>query len=481
MGDDVCNNLVQKVKETLLEHDLRGRKSEALTFTSISNKFRDINGLQYVLHENLKQLEKCRLELTEKVNNLPCMPNKSEVNEAVDCHLRKSKDKNERGRRFKCKFCKINELFNAYEAKIFYFSQTEKVEESEDALMEKLRRGTWGDSESEQALKVILNIFKNKHSLPNYTEIMNDGNNHIKYYEALKKEFRALRGVWMNFYDFISSIDEINMAAMRFRLRYPDEPEQEEPAKYILDRQEIPNMLIDLRSDETISRNELKRKLSHLYYLQSMIKASSGRKGGLNPEICPICQLTLGSHWSVFCCGHSVCMKCLDVYINEYSIRTGSELSIRCPLCRQLTKLADLLYVNSNANEEMEEENIKIRGSWSTKVEAVIKCLIKINQEDDKAKSLVFSSWNDVLTLLSKACEDNNISFVHLKSSTNFSQTIDEFKHKDTVKVMLLPISCGSKGLNLTEATHVLLTEPLLNPASEDQAVGRVHRIGQTR
>lgn len=59
--------------------------------------------------------------------------------------------------------------------------------------------------------------------------------------------------------------------------------------------------------------------------------------------------------------------------------------------------------------------------------------------------------------------------------------TLDQFQNVDGIKVILMTISCGSVGLDVTAASRVHLLEPQWNPAVEDQALARVHRMGQRR
>ena len=58
---------------------------------------------------------------------------------------------------------------------------------------------------------------------------------------------------------------------------------------------------------------------------------------------------------------------------------------------------------------------------------------------------------------------------------------MSKFKNDPYVSCLFLPLKSGANGLNLIEATHVLLIDPIISKSVEAQAVGRVHRIGQTK
>jgi SNF2 family DNA or RNA helicase len=66
-------------------------------------------------------------------------------------------------------------------------------------------------------------------------------------------------------------------------------------------------------------------------------------------------------------------------------------------------------------------------------------------------------------------------------TSKNRIAALDTFINDPNVNILILSITCGAVGLNLTAASRVYLMEPHWNPTVEEQALARIHRIGQTR
>ncbi len=61
------------------------------------------------------------------------------------------------------------------------------------------------------------------------------------------------------------------------------------------------------------------------------------------------------------------------------------------------------------------------------------------------------------------------------------AEAIESFQRDPSTTVFLLSVRAGACGINLTAASHVFLLEPAMNPAMEEQAIGRAWRMGQQR
>ncbi len=101
---------------------------------------------------------------------------------------------------------------------------------------------------------------------------------------------------------------------------------------------------------------------------------------------------------------------------------------------------------------------------------------------DGGHRVLVFSQFVSMLTLLKEKLTAEGIEYCYLDgSTTNRGAVVERFQKTATIPVFLISLKAGGVGLNLTGADTVIHFDPWWNPAVEDQATDRAHRIGQTR
>ena len=106
------------------------------------------------------------------------------------------------------------------------------------------------------------------------------------------------------------------------------------------------------------------------------------------------------------------------------------------------------------------------------------------NPSDPPIKSVVFSGWTSHLSLIQIALEDNNIPYPCLDGKMSRPQrtaALGSFRDDPSITVILVSLTAGGLGLNLTTVSHVYVMEPQFNPAAEAQAVDCIHRLGQKR
>ncbi|CAG1983420.1 unnamed protein product [Fusarium graminearum] len=259
-----------------------------------------------------------------------------------------------------------------------------------------------------------------------------------------------------------------------------------------------------MKKTEDDFRKKLSAAKAKHRYLQHLKEAGDNSN---EPRMCVICQtpFTIGV---LTVCGHQFCKECIKLWFKSHH---------NCPVCKMELKPSNLhditinplqlklhgddsdqvhggteknsqrkqsglqrktgIYSEFNTDKLAEIQNIKLDGpSFTTKVDTLVKHLMWLRESDPGAKSIVFSQYKGFLEILRNAFARFGIGHVSIDDSGG----IRRFKEDASVECFLLHARAHSSGLNLVNASHVFLCEPLLNTALELQAIARVDRIGQT-
>ena len=108
----------------------------------------------------------------------------------------------------------------------------------------------------------------------------------------------------------------------------------------------------------------------------------------------------------------------------------------------------------------------------------------EITENISNHKALVFSQFLGMLALIKEKLKELEVDYEYFDGSTSAidrEKAIQRFQNEDTCRVFLISLKAGGVGLNLTAADYVYIVDPWWNPAVEQQAIDRTHRIGQTK
>ncbi|MBS1509302.1 MAG: SNF2 helicase associated domain-containing protein [Bacteroidetes bacterium] len=108
----------------------------------------------------------------------------------------------------------------------------------------------------------------------------------------------------------------------------------------------------------------------------------------------------------------------------------------------------------------------------------------EITENIGEHKALIFSQFLGMLALIKQKLTEQEIPFEYFDGSTSATErekAIQNFQNNENCRVFLISLKAGGVGLNLTAADYVYIVDPWWNPAVEQQAIDRTHRIGQTK
>jgi SNF2 family DNA or RNA helicase len=201
------------------------------------------------------------------------------------------------------------------------------------------------------------------------------------------------------------------------------------------------------------------------------------------PE-CPVCMDSM-VYPTMLQCYHFLCRECILALLSTQ--RTPA-----CPTCRGKTLEAEKVIVTlaRAPTEEGVSAEIAPQAKAPEKIGAGTKAkgIVRVIQEqlaaDPTSKFVVFSRFPQFLATLDTLLLEVRVEHCLIDGSTPLRKRaalIDCFQNKNGSQVCLITSRAGNAGLTLTVANHLILAEPSVHVAPEQQAMGRIHRLGQRR
>ncbi|KAH9523505.1 hypothetical protein Btru_040176 [Bulinus truncatus] len=162
-----------------------------------------------------------------------------------------------------------------------------------------------------------------------------------------------------------------------------------------------------------------------------------------------------------------------------------------CPMCRAPLDKKELYGVQDGTDDangaDYDQFHFNPNEYYSSsKVDALMKSLNQLRQEDPRIKSVVVSQFTSLLTLLETPLKEQSFHFARLDGTmraNDRAQAVRNFSDlsPESPTIFLLSLKAGGVGINLTAASRVFLLDPAWNPAAEEQCFDRCHRLGQTK
>lgn len=201
-------------------------------------------------------------------------------------------------------------------------------------------------------------------------------------------------------------------------------------------------------------------------------------------------------------CFHLLHSKCKKEHVESITPELRIDNYYECPFCRDYIRNEYFKLTRSGLEEyrleKAQKAKLRKKANYNpetyvmhTKVRALIQELkksaaetLELPKDEPPIRSVVFTEWTTYLDLIEIGLEHAGMNYVRLDGSMSLkarSEVLVRFRSDPTITVLIVSIRAGGQGLNFTAANKAYLMEPQFNPGVEQQAVDRVHRLGQRR